>query len=157
MILIACTTCRKALRVSGDLGEMEPLVGQGSEYWPDKYPCFHCEGTAAGFLAPEISAAAMASLAITDVTVQEAFAALNGLGVPEERTCCAEVVEPLFEKQGIKVHGRQPRGTTRYLVAELEFPDGSRMFFGTSPQGALIYRITKKHSYLKAVETADAG
>lgn len=157
MILIACTHCRKALRVTGELDELEPLVGQRSEYWPDKYPCYCCGGTAAGFLVPEISEAAHASLSITDVTPQEAFAALNGLGLPDERTCCAEVVEPFFEKQGIKVHGFQPRGTMRYLVSELEFPDGTKMFFGTSPQGALIYRITKKHSYLKAVEQSNAG
>lgn len=129
------------------------LVGQRSEYWPDKYPCYSCEAQAHGCLVPEVSEAAMAKLIITDVTPQEAFSALNGLGTPEEGTCCEEVVVPLFTQLGIVVKGRRTRGT-RYLIDELTFPDGTRLFLGASPQGAVAYRVAKKHSYVKALEPA---
>ena len=66
-------------------------------------------------------------------------------------TCCAEVIEPLFEECGIKVHGRQLRGKTRYFVNYFEMPNGTRLYLGASPAGALIYRISKKHSYAEAV------
>lgn len=150
MITVVCTVCNAALRVTGDMSEVDMLVGTRSEFWPDRYICFACGQPARSFLSPEVSAAVLAQLHIVDVNAQEAFAALNGLGVPDERTCCEEVVLPLFERQGIKVKGRQIRGARRYCVDELEFPDGTRLYLGASPQGALIYRVTKAHSYVEA-------
>lgn len=154
MISVVCTACKKSLHVVGEMSEVDQLIGQRSDYWPDKYTCFSCGSPASGFLTPEISAAALAELDIYNVTVQEAFAALNGLGVPAERVCCADVVEPLLEGLGLKVKGKEYRGTQRYFLTELELPDGTKLHFGASPQGAAIYRITKPHSYRK---TNDVG
>jgi hypothetical protein len=93
---------------------------------------------------------------VVTVDPQEAFAALSGLGVKDERTCCTEVIEPLFAEHGIKAHGRQLEGTVRYYLDSLEFKDGTRLHFAPSPHGAVIYRVTKGgHSYLK--EVPDAG
>jgi len=150
MISIVCTDCKKALNVVGEMSEVDQLVGQRSEYWPNKYTCFSCGGVATGFLTPQISAAALGELDIYDVTVQEAFAALNGLGIPEERVCCADVIVPMLTALGLKVKGKEYRGMTRYFLDELELPDGTKFHFGASPQGAAIYRITKPHSYRKA-------
>lgn len=152
MIVIACSKCSHALRVNGEVRDVDSLVGQGSEYWPDKYPCYNCGEKASGFLTPEVSALAMQALIITDVSPEEAFAALNGLGIPSERTCCEEVILPYFESVGIQVKGKQMRGQTRFILEELTFPDGTRMQIGASPQGAIIYRLVKRHSYVKAVE-----
>lgn len=158
MITIACSNCNHALRVNGEVRDVDSLVGQGSEYWPDKYPCYHCGGMALGFLTPEVSVLAMQSLTVVDVNPEEAFAALNGLGIPAERTCCEEVILPFFEAVGIQVKGKQLRGQTRYILEELTFPDGTRMQIGPSPQGAVIYRLVRKHSYVSAVaEVTDAG
>ena len=157
MICIVCKDCGYALRVNGEVRDVDQLVGQSSDFWPNKYTCFSCGKQADGFLTPEVSSLALATLTVIDVTAEEAFAALNGMGIPEERTCCAEVVLPYFEDQGIKVKGKQPRGTQRYIVEELEFPDGTKMFFAPSPQGATIYRITRKHSYVQALETVNGG
>lgn len=157
MIFIACDSCCSALRVTGDVSEVDQLVGQRSEYWPDKYKCYSCGADAVGFLTPEVSALAMAKLHVVDVTAQEAFAALNGLGVPSERTCCEEVIRPLFEAQGLTVRGRTFRGQPRMCLDEIVFPDGTRLFLGASPQGAVIYRITKPHSYAAAAEANDVG
>lgn len=154
MITIACTTCSKALNVIGEVTEVDVLLGQRSEYWPDKYVCFSCGSKAQGFLTPEISAAAMAKLDAYDVSAQEAFAALNGLGLPSERVCCADVIVPLLEQLGLKVKGKELRGVQRYFLDELELPDGTKLHFGASPHGAAIYRVTKPHSYR---ETNDVG
>lgn len=154
MIAIVCIACKKSLHVVGEMSEVDQLVGQRSDYWPDKYKCFSCNGAATGFLSPEISFAALAELDVYHVTPQEAFAALNGLGIPDERTCCADVIVPLLEAVGLKVKGKEFRGMTRYFLDELELPDGTKLHFGASPQGAAIYRITKPHSYRK---TNDVG
>ncbi len=148
MILIACSHCSYALRVTGPLEELDTLVGQRSDYWPDKYPCFHCDQIAAGFLLPEVSAVAMATLVISDVTPQEAFAALHGLGTPTEQTCCPEVLEQLFGNLGITLVGNQLSGTSRFRLDALALPGGTKVHFGASPQGAVIYRIVNRHSYV---------
>lgn len=152
MIFICCLTCRCALRVSGLQQEVDYLVGQGSEFWPDKYACYNCGGAAQGMLTPQVGAEVLASLTVTDVAPAEAFAALNGLGLPPERLCCSEVIAPLFEKCGITVRGRDIRGTTRTILDEITFPDGTRIYLAGSAQGAVVYRVVPPHSY-----TSNAG
>jgi len=141
-----------SLTVIGEPAEVETLVGSRSDFHPDKYVCFECGLPAECLLTAEISAMAGRSLRINEVTPQEAFAALMGMGIPAEATCCAEVVEPMFEAQGIKVTGYQMPHTTRYVITALTFPDGRTMHLGAAFPGALAYRITKKHSYVEAVE-----
>jgi hypothetical protein len=156
MITIVCDKCKYALRVNGEVRDVDSLVGQASEYWPDKYSCYNCGATAVGYLTPEVSPLVFQTLIVTDVNPDEAFAALNGLGVPAERTCCEEVILPYFEQVGLRVKGKQLRGQTRYILEELTFPDGTRMQVGPSPQGAVIYRIVKPHSYVSTMkETLD--
>jgi len=150
MITIACQSCAKALTVIGDNDEAAALVGHLSDFYPDKYKCFACEGQAACVLTAEVSEAALRSMTIFEVTPQEAFAALMGMGIPAEMTCCSEVVETLFEKQGIKANGYQIPKTNRYVMNSLTFPDGSTLHLGASAAGALAYRISKAHSYVKA-------
>jgi hypothetical protein len=153
MITIACAACSHALSVTGEADEIETLVGSRSDFHPDKYKCYNCEAPADCVLTAEVSAAAFKNLTVYDVTPQEAFAALHGMGIPPEMTCCAEVIEGMFEKQGIKVTGYQMPRTSRYVLTALTFPDGSTVHLGASFPGALAYRITKKHSYVQAVET----
>jgi len=158
MICVVCEGgCGNVLRVSGEVRDVDQLVGKSSDFWPNKYTCFHCGAPAQGFLTPEVAIEVLEMLTVTDVTAEEAFAALMGMGVPEERTCCAEVVLPYFEKQGLKVKGKQPRGVQRFIVDEIEFPDGTTMYLAPSPQGATIYRITKAHSYVASLEKNNAG
>lgn len=151
MITIACRQCANALSVIGDAVEIETLVGSRSDFYPDKYKCFSCEGAADCVLTPEVSVAALRNLTVFEVTPQEAFAALMGMGIPAEMTCCAEVVEAMFEKQGLKVKGYQLPRTNRYVVHSITFPDGSTMHLGSAFQGALAYRISKPHSYVDKV------
>jgi hypothetical protein len=150
-MIIACLKCRAAIRILGDDAQTRLLVGTQSDYWPDNFPCYRCGGKAEGFLEPEVAADALLTLEILDLTADEAFAALNGLGVPEEQNCCAEVIEELFQEHGIKVAGRQQRGVTRYYVDYLELKDGRKVYLGPSPQGVAVYRITKPFSYAQNV------
>lgn len=147
-MIIVCTKCRVGIRVVPEsLEEMELLVGERSDYWPNKYPCYKCGKSAVGVHEPELSADAARALEIVNLSVQETYAALNGLGIPVEQTCCYEVLAPLFEEKGIKIHGRQPQGQLRFLIDRLEFSDGTNVYFAPSSQGAAIYRVVKPHNY----------
>lgn len=150
MISIVCKVCSTALRVNGELNEVETLVGQTSEYWPNRYPCFRCNAFAEGFLTPEVSHTVWSVVEVFDVTAQEAFAALHGMGIPAERNCCSDVILPLLQAVGVKARGRDVRGQQRFILNELELPDGTKLHLAPSPEGPLVYRITKPHSYVKA-------
>lgn len=129
------------------------LVGQRSDFWPDRYPCYSCKQLASGHLLAEVDPQILATLSeVVDVTAPEAYAALHGLGLPSEQTCCAETVLPLFEQAGVQVVGGQVKGRTRFIIEELVFSDGTRLCLGSSPQGAVVYRIVRAHSYVKSVE-----
>ncbi len=154
MISIVCTACKLALNVVGEMSEVAQLVGQQSEFWQDRYTCFQCNGSAQGFLTAEVSAPAMRELQVYSVSATEAFAAMLGLGLPEERNCCSDVIVPLLEAVGVKVHGKESRGVQRFYLDAIELPDGTKLHLGASPQGACIYRITKPHSYAR---TNDVG
>lgn len=150
MITVVCTDCKHAINVIGEVAEVDHLVGQHSDFWPNGYKCWTCSGQMTGFLTPEVSAAAMRELYVYELGVQEAYAALMGLGIPDERVCTAESVMQLFESAGLQVKGKTFRGQHRYFIDEIQFPDGTKLHLGASPQGAAVYRITKPHSYVKA-------
>src|SRR5207244_3784714 len=103
-----------------DLLEMEMLVGSKSDYWQDSYPCYRCGGKAAGFHEAEIAADALLLIDVATLSTEEAYAALSGLGTPDEQTCCYEVLAPLLAEHGIKIYGRQPKGQARYFLDRID-------------------------------------
>lgn len=150
-MIIVCPPCRQALRVIGDSAACRYLLGEASEYWPDRYPCFNCGKNCLGCHEPELDPEVAHSLTFHHVTPEEAFAALNGLGLPAERNCVEEVVQELFKTQPIRaVEGHQHPNQTRFYVDHFEFADGTKVYLSASPQGACIYRIAKPHSYTEA-------
>jgi|SRR5690606_21001609 len=151
MIVIFCTSCNHGLRIIEETGGTSYLIGTESEFWPDSYKCFNCQKNCSGYMEPEVDQKVLASLRVFNVTAEEAYAAVQGLGLPSERTCCEEVIRPLFEQHGIKAKGRQLKGTTRFCLDSLEFRDGTKLYLAASPQGATIYRIARPHSYTEAV------
>lgn len=152
MIFIACTDCGCALQVVGDIEELSTLVGDRSDFWPNKYCCFNCGKPCQCYLTPEVSALAVAKMRVVNLNPQEAFAALNGFGIPEEQTCCPEVVLPNFLSMGIQVKGGQPSGKKFFRIEEITFPDGTTLFLASSPQGAVVYRVRRPLSYAQKVE-----
>lgn len=147
MIIIACLTCHVGLRTSGDEAEVHALLAHGSEFYPDQYPCptDGCPGK--GQYLEAIDPAALSQLELHDVTPQEAFAALNGLGFPPERDCGETAVRQALTQKIVKSGVRQLRGANRSILDWLEFEDGTRMYLASSAEGAAVYRLSKRFSY----------
>ena len=76
---------------------------------------------------------------------------MEGLGLPEERECAAEVVHLLLHSFPIRdAKVRSVPNTGRSVIDSIEFEDGTVMFLGSSVHGALVYRIRKPHKYTEA-------
>jgi hypothetical protein len=150
MILIICTHCRCALRVTGDMEEAHCLVGPGSDLWPNKFACFRCSKPAHGFLESEVSL--KTQLEVHEVSPQEAFAAIHGLGIPAEREVDKLIVEALLREHPVRrVSCKDIIGGQRVLVDHIELWDGTKLHFASSNDGAVVYRITRPHSYADKV------
>jgi hypothetical protein len=135
--------------------EVDQLLGKRSEYWPDKYTCPRCGGAAKGFLEREVDHRALEAMELRDLTPHEAFAALNGLGFPDEQKCSLETVQALMVEQPLRrIIGSNVTGSERTIVDCLELWDGSKVYFGAAAEGAIIYRITRPVSYVAKVPEA---
>lgn len=143
-MVIVCLTCRQAIRVMGDPTEGQFLIGDKSEFWPDRYPCFNCSGKARGYHEPELEPEVIHSLQFHNLSPIEAFMAFEGLGIPEEQNCVEEVVHGLLTGHAVKkVEGRQHPYQTRFYIDSIEFDNGVVMYLSASPQGACVYRVRK--------------
>ena len=139
MIVVYCPACVQNYRMLTD----DSLVGTASEFWPDKYVCPVCRGLCVGVH----EGMAYGSVPTRDIEPMELYAAMHGLGLPGEMVCDGETVRSLLKEGVEKVAGFDVPGTTRFIVDYLVLKDGSRVYFGASPHGAIIYRITRKHNY----------
>jgi hypothetical protein len=152
MLLIVCMNCHTAVRVMGNEQELNVLVGKDSEYWPDKYTCVTCDQPCEGMAEHEADQQALLQMKVRDLTPQEFYAALNGLGTPDEMRCDGATVREIFQtKKVVKVQGADLLGTTRFVLHELVFEDGTMMSFGAGPRGAVVFRIKRAVSYAKKV------
>jgi hypothetical protein len=149
MIVIPCTACAFALRVIGNLEEIDALVGRSSRWWPGAYPCPQCQAACPAMLEVEAEADALAWLRIVDVGPQEAYAALEGFGLPYERSCKAADVRELLSTHRVSSVTCRDVGNDRSCVEHIELEDGTRLYFGASAVGAVVYRITRKVSYVE--------
>jgi len=128
----------------------ELLVGPDTEWWPDKFPCRKagCDGKAQ--VIESVEPDALAAFDVVELTPQEAFAAFHGLGTPEEQECGVLAVEQAFQKPIKRVRAWNIKGAGRAVIDFIEFDDGTRLYIGSSPHGATVYRIAKTHSYAEA-------
>lgn len=150
MILIICMPCALAIRVLPQVGrmdEIEELVGRKSTFWPDQFPCPRCEKMAKGILESTADPRALQLLEVRDLTAFEAFGAVSGLGFPDEQDCTLDVLHELLREQPIrKLHGANVRGCTRSVIEAIELWDGTKIYLGASPDGAVAYRATRPPS-----------
>lgn len=146
-MIIACQSCLHGLEVVGELDELAHTVGQLSTFRTEGYTCFHCGGRAECVWPSQVDADFRRSCRLTTVSPVEAVAALSGLGLPQEQTCCAEVVVPALAAHGIKPKVRYRPGSNRVYLDALELKDGTVLHLGPSPRGAVVYRVTSPHSY----------
>jgi hypothetical protein len=157
MILIICTKCPFALRVMPagltQVEELETLVGTKSEFWPNKYSCAQCGAHAEGALEDQVAQWSWAD--VRDVTPHEAFAAMHGMGLPEEQKCSVEVLDGLLREKPVRrVHGKDVRGSNYALIESLELWDGTLVYFGSGADGAVVYRVQPPVSYARLAEKA---
>jgi hypothetical protein len=87
-------------------------------------------------------------LNIRDLTPVEAYATLTaGVGLPEDRDCRKEIIEQVVLETPIrKVVGQDVPGTNRFNIDYMELWDGTRLYFGASGHGAIIYRVTRSRA-----------
>jgi hypothetical protein len=147
-MIVVCSACLTAIRVATD----SPLTGKFSTYWPDKYICGACGERAKGFDEVDLPTNVTRQLRIRDLSDAEFFAALNGLGLPEDICCKTKTVkELLLERKICEVTGFEPSGTDRFVIEYLTLDNGDRVYLGASTYGAVVYRIAKKVSYAQRV------
>lgn len=150
MIVIACTSCGVGVRTFGEHAEVHHLIGQGCDWYPNKYPCPNDRCGRTAEYMQSIDPSALSRLELHDLTPQESFAAFNGLGFPLERDCGETAVRELLLTSSIcKAGTRQVRAANRTVVEWLEFEDGSRVYLASSADGAIAYRISRPHSYVE--------
>jgi hypothetical protein len=150
VITIVCKTCGTAVRIMGIQEEVSHLFGEQSEWYPDKYPCPRVGCNGRSEIVNSIESSALLTLDMHELTPQEAFAAFHGLGFPEEKDCGAEAIKQVFAQSSVKtVQTYTIRGTQRAIVQWIELENGIRLYLAGSAWGAMVYRISKPHSYTK--------
>ena len=154
MIHIICQKCTVGLRISpGEPGETESLYGPSSDWWPDNYPCFVCGKKAQLLETVTPGETKWEAMHFHDVTPKEAYAAMNGLGLPAERECSAEAVRQLLSGARIKrAKVKQIQHDHRCVIDYLELEDETKVYIAAAPMGAVVYRVAPKHSYVAEVE-----
>ena len=163
MIIVVCLSCKRGLRIMpvralvSDMEQLDMLVGRNSEFWPDKFPCPFCDQKATGMLEHEAAAEGLQRLTLQDLTAEEAFAAFNGVGLPEETACGLATVSELLKGTPVRrVVGTNVMGKDRAIIDYLELWDGTRIYFGAGAEGACVYRIRPPFSYTtRALEVVD--
>jgi hypothetical protein len=162
MIVVSCLPCALAIRVMPSsvssmpaLREVRELVGDQSDFWPDKFPCPRCEKMCKGLLEEMVDARVYTRMELRDLTAVEAFAAFNGMGFPDEQRCSLTAVRELLSAYPIrKVNGSEVSGQERAVLDSIELWDGTVLHLGASPAGAVVYRVVRPPNYAAKVEDA---
>lgn len=150
-MLVPCMKCYVAVRVIDNPTQTHLLVGRDSEFFPDKYDCLACGEKCEAISESDAEPAALARMKVKDLSAAEYYAALGGLGTPDEMNCDAATVNELLKRPIKKVHGRQLPNTQRFLLEIVELEDGTKLYFGAGAAGAVIYRIARPISYTEKV------
>ena len=148
-LAVLCQGCGSMFRVLGtdDSSSVSLLVGENSEFWPDKYTCPSCGGNAVGYHEESLPRA-FQTIAIIDLSAEELFSALHGLGLPNEGAPSAKVVTHLLLTEKIaSVVVRDIPNTGRCAVDSITFASGMRLNLAASAQGAVVYRVVHAPSY----------
>ena len=147
MLLVVCTNCYTVVRVLDDEAKLHQLVGEGSDFWPDKYVCISCGKACIGVKESSITVQDLSKAKVRDLDAEQMLAAMSGLGTPDEMLCDITTVRELLARPIKKVQGYTVAGTTRTCLMEIELVDGTKLHFGSSVHGAIVYRITRPISY----------
>ncbi len=137
MITAVCTDCAFGIRTLGDAREEELFVADGCE------GLLHCPTCRKAMeVHTSISGAALSVMDVRDLTVEEAYKAMNGLGLPEDQECSPTAIRVAMQSPIAKLNIRPIRGTTRSIIESIELVSGAKVYLGASPHGAIVYRIS---------------
>ena len=145
MIYIVWPKARLVVRVTGPEDRIAYLVGDECRWHPDQYPMPLRDRYELGSVAEAADASALGNVELRELSAEEAFVAFSGLGLPEERDCRPCAVRQQFESAVRCVEAEPLPGTNRTLIRSIVFDEGSELFLGAAPEGAIAYRLSKRH------------
>lgn len=148
-MFILCERCHFGLHVQGDVREIESLVGERSPHW-NRHQCPECGALCVA--APFADASVTGSKHMHFLTPMEAHLLFEGMGLPEERDCVADIVREELKKPIKAVKVFTVANTNRSVLESIELEDGTTIFLSGSAHGALVYRIRKPHLYADQVQ-----
>ena len=165
MIVVVCIPCAFAIRVmpvnaaqQHSTRELRELVGDLSEFWPDKFPCPRCEKPCTGMSEEFVDARVYPALTLRDLTPVEAFSAFKGCGLPEEQLCSINKVREVFSEHPVrKVTGSNVQGQEVAIIDAIELWDGTVLHFAAGPAGAVVYRVVRPADLASKVADATSG
>jgi hypothetical protein len=150
MYIYPCMSCGLALRCLDSDDEADMLIGTRSEYWGKPYECIRCGSSRAPWLEHEAPPLLLKALQVRDLTAQELFAAIEGLGLPEEAECTAESVHDAVNSGVCSVDVYDVPNTGRSIINSITCLDGRTLFLGAAPGGAVVYRVKRASSYVNS-------
>lgn len=150
-MLVPCLECYTTVRLIDEPAVITDLVGEKSEFWPDKYVCVSCGKRCEAIKESEAEPEALKKMKLKELNAQEFLAALHGFGTPDEMLCDAATVRELFRRPIKHVAGYTIPNTSRFLLETIELEDGTKIYFGAGAAGACVYRITRPISYTDKV------
>jgi len=155
-----CSRCGTVVRVVGDARQITMLVGMDSDFWPNGYVCPVCNGAAVGVETgqetPEMLSGQVGDT-LLELSPEEAFALYMGLGTPKERACTLATVAQVLHEGVVDWQLEEDTQTGRIYIAWMETAQGTRLYLGAGPHGAVVYRVRPKQSYTEKVQDAQVG
>jgi hypothetical protein len=147
MILLVCQKCGQAMRVMGDLPEIEQLIESARSI--NSLACWVDDCAGQLDVLDRADPATISLAAQHSLTPVEMYSALTGFGLPTERECGPLAVQEAFRASPVKQVGcKLLAGTQRTIVHFI----GRRLYLGSSAAGALVYRISDRRSLAAEVE-----
>lgn len=134
MILFFCKSCMNALRVLGDMKLVHSLTKE------ENARCPFCSTEMEHALEEQIDGNDKLAYMFYDLTYNEAFCALMGGGMPSEKEVSHERVLEELRKGVIHVSTEEKPGAALVITA-IQVADKTILRFGSSPAGAVIYKI----------------
>lgn len=138
MLLFACTGCPLAVRC------MDLPDGVVPSEIPNSAECAKCGSSFS--MIPERMAApeALTTLEIQDLTFEELYYWSATGALPNERPADVPSVTAAMAGRTITSVGVDRRVQGATVVTHLVLDDGTRVYFGASPYGAVVYRLAGK-------------
>jgi len=147
--MLACDACLTVIRVFGDAEVIDNLI-IGHSKWTAGWPCvsdncheFMRRVTDTEEVSGVFAAADSTLLHVNELSPEDAFSALCGLGLPEEIGTQPEVIRALLLSNKVRDIQNWQAASGRTVLDWLELENGVRIHLASSPAGPVVYKITR--------------